>query len=87
MKRKKIFVKKGGGKMGKNQHVVPTDDGWGIRGEGNEKLTKVTKTKAEAIEIARKITKNQNSELFIHGKNGRIQNRDSHGKDPFPPKG
>jgi hypothetical protein len=25
--------------------------------------------------------------LVIHGKDGRIRDRDSHGKDPFPPKG
>ena len=30
---------------------------------------------------------NQESELFIHGKNGRIRERDSYGNDPFPPRG
>jgi hypothetical protein len=25
--------------------------------------------------------------LFIHGRNGQIRGRDSHGNDPFPPKG
>ncbi|WP_143808521.1 DUF2188 domain-containing protein, partial [Pantoea rodasii] len=29
----------------------------------------------------------QGSELLIHGENGRIRAKDSHGKDPFPPKG
>ena len=24
---------------GKNQYVVPTECGWGVRGEGNSKLT------------------------------------------------
>jgi hypothetical protein len=24
--------------------------------------------------------------LFIHGKNGQIQNRNSYGNDPFPPR-
>ncbi len=71
---------------GKNQHVVPTPEGWGIRGEGNKRLTKVTETKAEAINIARKISKNQNSELIIHGRNGKIQRKDSHGNDPCPPR-
>ena len=48
---------------------------------------KHTGTKAEAVNLAREISKNQNSELFIHGKNGQIQSRDSYGNDPFPPKG
>jgi hypothetical protein len=26
-------------------------------------------------------------ELLIHGRNGQIRERDSHGHDPFPPQG
>jgi len=72
--------------MSKNQHVVTHDDGWAIRGEGNKKVTKVADTQKEAIQIAREISRNQHSELIIHGRNGRIRERDSHGNDPFPPK-
>ena len=42
---------------------------------------------AEAISIARTISQNQGSELFIHNMNGQISSRDSHGNDPFPPRG
>src|SRR3569623_393197 len=35
--------------MGKNQHVVPTNDGWGVKGEGNGRLTKTFDTQAEAV--------------------------------------
>ena len=73
--------------MGKNQHVVQTSSGWGIRGENNHKLTKITETQSEAIQIAREIAKNQSSELLIHGKDGKIRERDSYGNDPYPPKG
>lgn len=73
--------------MSKNQHVVPHGSGWAIRGEGNSRVTRVTSTQREAINIARTISRNQGSELFIHGANGRIRERDSHGNDPFPPKG
>ena len=73
--------------MGKNQHVVPTNGKWGIRGEGNSKLTSTFNTQAEAIAKAREISKNQRSELFIHGQNGQIRERDSYGNDPFPPRG
>ena len=73
--------------MGKSQHVVPHDGDWAIRGEGNERITSVHDTQREAIAAAREIARNQQSELFIHGRDGRIRERDSHGNDPFPPRG
>lgn len=72
----------------KNQHVVPSPaGGWGIKGERNQKFTKLFETKQPAVNEARKISQNQESELVIHGKNGRIQQKDSHGNDKFPPEG
>jgi len=72
---------------GKSQHVVPTPDGrWGVKGEGNSRFTKVTNTKSEAQKIGKDIAINQSSELVIHGRNGRIQDKDSYGNDPFPPR-
>jgi uncharacterized protein YdaT len=73
--------------MGKNQHVVKHQEGWAVKGAGNEKATRVTSTQKEAIEIARQIAKNQESELIIHGANGKIREKDSFGNDDYPPKG
>lgn len=74
--------------MGKNQHVVPhPEGGWQIKGEGNSRATVRTSTQQEAIERARSIARNQGSELIIHRSNGTIREKDSHGRDPFPPKG
>lgn len=73
--------------MSKNQHVVPVEGKWGIRGEGNSRLTSIHDTQAEAIDAAREISRNQGSELLIHGRDGRIRDRDSHGHDDFPPQG
>lgn len=91
IKRYDMFVKTGRRKevlqMGKNQHVVPAGDKWGIKGEGNSRLTSTFDRQSDAIAAARQISKNQHSELFIHGRNGQIRERDSHGKDPFPPRG
>ncbi len=71
----------------KNQHVVPTPKGkWGVRGEGNSKITKETNTQAQATDTAREIAKHQHSEVVIHGKDGKIRDKDSYGKDPCPPK-
>ena len=74
--------------MGKNQHVTPhPDGGWQVKGAGNSKATIRTNTQAEAIAVAREIARNQESELIIHGMNGRIRERDSYGNDPYPPEG
>ena len=71
----------------RNQHVVPRGGEWAIRGEGSVRVTEIVPTKAEAVSRAREISRNQGTELFIHGSDGKIQSRDSHGNDPFPPKG
>jgi hypothetical protein len=72
--------------MGKNQHIVPHQKGWAVKGEGNDKYTIITDTKSKAEAAGRTIAKNQSSELVIHGKNGKIQDKDSYGNDPNPPK-
>jgi len=70
-----------------NQHVVPNNGQWAVRPEGGSRVTARTDTQGEAIQIAREISRNQGSELFIHGRDGRIRERDSHGRDGFPPPG
>jgi uncharacterized protein YdaT len=72
---------------GKNQHVVPHSEGWAVKAEGAVKATKVVSTQKEAIEVARQIAQNQQSELFIHNQEGQIRDRNSYGNDPHPPKG
>ncbi|MDA2928377.1 DUF2188 domain-containing protein [Acidobacteria bacterium AH-259-O06] len=71
----------------RNQHIVPHEGGWAVKGAGNQRATSVHDTQQEAIDVGRKIAGNQSTELFIHGRDGRIRYRDSHGNDPFPPKG
>lgn len=73
--------------MGKNQHVVPREGGWAVRGARNSRDTATFETQQQAIEHGRSIAQNQRSELFVHGRNGQIRERDSFGGDPFPPKG
>lgn len=73
--------------MSKNQHVVPNGDGWAVRGAGNNRATSIHQTQQEAIQAAREIAKNQQSELFIHNREGQIRERNSYGNDPHPPKG
>jgi len=73
--------------LAKNQHVVPRDNQWAVLGEGNSKATAVYPTQQEAIQRAKEIAQNQQSELLIHGINGKIRERNSYGNDQFPPKG
>ena len=69
-----------------NQHVVPHDRDWGVRGAGNRRLTSIYDTQSEAISAAREIAINQQSEVVIHGRDGKIRDSDSYGNDPLPPK-
>lgn len=73
-------------KKGKNQHVVPHENGWAVKEERNQRATKVTKTQEQAINIATEIAKNQHSDTKIHGRNGKIRAGNSYGNDPYPPK-
>lgn len=69
-----------------SHHVVPNaNGGWDVK--------KVTRSsghfdkKQDAVDAGRKISQNQGTEFYIHGKDGKIQDKDSHGNDPYPPKG
>ena len=72
---------------GKNQHVVPHDDEWAVRGAGNTRVTSKHATQREAIERAREIAIRNKSELLIHNREGRIREKNSYGDDPYPPEG
>ena len=69
------------------QHVVPNGDKWSVRRAGAAKASGVFATQSEAIDRAREIARNQETELFVHGRDGRIRSRDSYGNDNHPPKG
>ena len=70
----------------KNQHVIPHGREWAVKGEGNKRVTVVTKTKKEAMQRAKEIAKRRKSEVVIHNKDGTISNKNSYGNDPCPPR-
>ena len=73
---------------GRNQHITKRSDGnWQVKGEGTSRASFVTTTQSEAIKLGRRICSNQESELIVHRRDGRIRAKDSHGHDPFPPRG
>ena len=72
----------------KTHHVVPNPSGgWDVKKGGSERASAHFENKQEAIDVGREISRNQKTEFLIHNKNGRISQSDSHGKDPFPPRG
>lgn len=74
--------------MAKTRHVVPASSGgWNSLKGGADKASKNFETKKEAEDYSRKLSNKEGSELYIHGKDGKIQPKDSNGKDSFPPKG
>lgn len=71
----------------KVRHVIPsTKGGWAVRQSGAERASKVFETKEEAVKHARTLAKKDQSELYIHGRDGRIREKSSYGGDPSPPR-
>ncbi len=71
----------------KTHHVVPNPKGgWDVKKGGGEKSIKHFDKKQDAVDNGREISRNQRSEFLIHGRDGKIQQSDSHGNDPCPPK-
>lgn len=73
--------------MKKNQYIVRVGDQWGVRGEGNGRLTAVEPTQGQAIEAGRPIAMRNRAELRIQGRDGKFRDAWSYGNDPFPPRG
>jgi Uncharacterized protein conserved in bacteria (DUF2188) len=65
----------------KSQHVVPNGGNWSVRKTGSTKVAGTYVTQQEAISVARERAKRQGTELYIHGRDGRIRERESYGKD------
>ncbi len=70
----------------KTVHVTPNKDNWQVKISGNEKASNVTPTQKGAIDIGKQRARDMNTELVIHGRDGKIRDKDSYGNDPCPPK-
>ncbi|MEO6878455.1 MAG: DUF2188 domain-containing protein [Gemmatimonadaceae bacterium] len=74
-------------KLGPNVWVVRHGPKYSIVEEGVPTYLVPPITQRLAITIARLIARANRSELIIQGRTTRIRARDSHGSDPFPPRG
>ena len=68
-------------------HVVPSDRGWRVEVEGSARARSTHTTQAEAAKAAREIARKNESELLIHGRDGKIRDRNTYGSDPRRTKG
>ena len=57
------------------QHVVPRGNKWSVRRAGSSRASGVYGTQEEALEKAKTIAQNQQTEVYIHGRDGRIRKR------------
>lgn len=69
-------------------HVVPDGSDWAVKKEGAGRASKRFSNKAPAIAWARETAKNNRpSQVFVHGKDGKIQDEWTYNGDPYPPSG
>ncbi|CEK11552.1 DUF2188 domain-containing protein [Legionella hackeliae] len=70
-------------------HVVPNNKigGSDVKREQASRASRHFETQQKAIDAARKMSRRERTELFIHGMDGKILRRDSHGHDPVSSKG
>ncbi|HET9288836.1 MAG TPA: DUF2188 domain-containing protein [Gaiella sp.] len=68
-------------------HVVPGENGWRVEVAADGRARSVHGTQAEAREAAREIARRTKRELFVHGRDGRIRERNTYGTDPRSSKG
>ena len=75
--------------MARDTHrVMPhKDGGWQVKRDGGERASHRAETKAVAENVGREISRNQQTELQVHRKDGTIERSDSHGNDPRSSKG
>ena len=58
-----------------HQHVVPYNDGWAVRREGNKRITSKHRKQSTAIRKAKTLAKRKNSDVIIHRASGGIRER------------
>ena len=61
-------------------HVVPQASRWGLEVDGDIRSTH--DTQEQAISDGRSLAEQEQGELVIHGEDGEIREKDSHGNDP-----
>lgn len=70
------------------QHVVPNQSGgWAVRKSGASRVSRVFGTQSDAVTYARDRARKAGSELYVHGRDGTVKERESYGSAAAPPNG
>jgi len=66
---------KGNTKRTWHQHVVPYEDGWAVRREGNKRITSKHRKQSTAIRKAKTLARRKKADVIIHRASGGIRDR------------
>ena len=58
-----------------HQHVVPYEDDWAVRREGNKRITSKHRKQSTAIKKAKAIARKHKADVIIHRADGTIRDR------------
>ncbi len=58
-----------------HQHVVPYEDDWAVRREGNKRITSKHRKQSTAIRKAKTLAKKHKADVIIHRADGTIRDR------------
>ncbi len=64
-----------------HQHVVPYEDDWAVRREGNQRITSKHRKQSTAIRKAKTLAKRYKADVIIHRESGGIRERISYSED------
>jgi hypothetical protein len=64
-----------------HQHVVPYENNWAVRREGNQRITSKHRKQSTAINRAKVLAKRYKADVIIHRESGGIRERMSYSKD------
>lgn len=72
----------------KNYWTQQRPDGkWVSKRDGADRASKVTDTQAEAWAYSKQRAAETKGKALLKGRDGKIRERNTYGKDPYPPKG
>ena len=70
-----------------SKHVVPNPSGgWSVKNSGATRASRTFDTQQQAVTYARDAAKKGGTELYVHGRDGTIKNKNSYGNDPMSPR-
>jgi len=72
----------------KTNHVIPAKGGeWAVKKSGTTRASQTFDKKEDAIKYGRELSRKESTVLFIHKKDGTVQERNSYGKVLNPARG